>query len=184
MTTLAYVGFVNVTNNVSLLTGINFWPVSQLAATSGLKQILEPLGPGMSQYAPGSCWSTAGLVLNTESYITLETFGTKSFPLVVNITLQNVVGCQSEEGYPVLAALLKSPFTLTFTGVLQTTPVLAARSCEYISSDTNGDVTKCVFNCKNELNEEVNPDGIQGYVLRIKTLEILGATFGVCDMTR
>ena len=166
------------------LTGINFWPVSQLDEASGLKQILQPLGPGVTHYAPGSCWSTGGHELDTESFITLQTYGTKSFPLVVNITLQNVAGCQSNDGYPLLTALLKSPNILTPAGGLETVSSLTIRSCNFISSETDSDVTRCVFDCNNEINEEVSPDGVRGYALRLKTLETLGATFGVCGMTR
>ena len=164
-----------------IFLGINFWPVSALRDTLG--QILNPLDPSLSVYGPESCWSTAGLTFNVEAYITLQTVGTNNFPLLVNITLQNVVGCDTEDGLPLLAAMMKSPNSLNSIGELVTAPVLSIRSCSFVSSQQENDVTKCAFNCRDEAYEEISPNGIQGYALRLETLKALGSSFGVCSIT-
>ena len=164
-----------------VFTGINFWPVSQLA--DNLTKILEPLDPSMSRYPPDSCWSPTELNLTTESYITLQPFGFMDFPLVVNITLQNVIGCQPGNGVPLLTALMKSPNFLSATRELKTSPVLSIRGCDIITSETDNDVTRCVFMCLEELNEDISPNGVQGYALRLKSLQDLGVDSGVCEIT-
>ena len=162
-------------------TGINFWPVSPKSDT--LQQLLYPPDPNPSAIVPGSCWTTAGIALTTESYITLQTSGIKSFPLLVNITLQDVTGCESEGRIPLVAALMKSPNFVNGIGALETAPVLSIRSCDFASAKEENGVTTCVFNCHEEVNEEFSPSGVQGYALRLKTLEALGASYGVCSIT-
>ena len=163
-------------------TGINFWPVTSLADTLG--PILEPLDPSLSQYLPGSCWSAVGRTFTTESYITLETFGLTTFPSLVNITLENVAGCEAESGVPLLVALMESPNTVDGAGKRVTTPMLKIRSCNYISSKVNGDVTRCVFKCDNETNEQISPSGVKGFALRLASLAILSPRYGVCEMMK
>ena len=161
--------------------GINFWPVTPNSDILG--EILKTPDPSLSAFPLRTCWSTAGLTFTTESYITLQTFRTKYFPLLVNITLQNVVGCESGDEIALLSALMKSPNSLNNIGELETTPVLSIRSCSFISSKEENDVTTCVFNCRDEENEELSPNGVQGYALRLTTLRGLGASYGVCYIT-
>ena len=163
----------------NVFTGINFWPVSTFA--DNLTKILEPLDPSMSRYPPDSCWSPTKLDLKTETYITLQPFGFMNFPLVVNITLQNVIGCQPESDLPLLTALMKSPNYLD-DRVLKTSEVLSIRGCDLLSSYNDNDVTKCVFTCYEENNKNISTHGVQGYALRLKSLQDLGAAYGICDI--
>ena len=165
----------------NIFTGINFWPVSPLA--DNLTKILEPLDPSMSRYPPNTCWSPAELDLRTETYITIQPFGFMQFPLVVNMTLQNVIGCQPGNSLPLVTALLKTPNILNLARELETSPVLSIRGCDLISAKIDSDVTKCVLMCHEETNKDISPNGVQGYALRLKSLEALGAAYGVCDIT-
>ena len=154
--------------------------MSPLAAN--ITKILEPLDPIMSRYPPNSCWSPAELDLTTETYITVQPFGFFDFPLVVNITLQNVMGCQPGNALPLLTALLKPPHILNDARTLETASVLSIRGCDLITGETESDITRCVLICHEEVNVDISPNGVQGYALRLKSLEALGDNYGICDI--
>ena len=127
--------------------------------------------------------SPAKLGLRTESYIILERTGVMDFPVTMNITLQNVIGCQPENDIPLLTTLLRSPTILNAAVELETAPILINRGCDFVSSETDDDVTLCVFICYGEFNVDISPKGVQGFALRLRSLEELGAAYGVCDIT-
>ena len=89
-------------------------------------------------------------------YITVQPFGFMQFPLVVNITLQNVIGCQPGNSLPLVTALLKSPNILNLARELETSPVLSIRGCDLISAQTDSDMTKCVLMCHEKMNEDIS----------------------------
>ena len=66
--------------------------------------------------------------------------------------------------------------------MLKTSEVLSIRGCDLISSDNDNDVTMCVFTCYEEENKNISTHGVQGYALRLKSLQDLGADYGICDI--
>ena len=92
------------------------------------------------------------------------------------------MGCQPGNDLPLLTALLKPPHILKDDRTLETASVLSIRGCDLITSETESDTTRCVLICHEAVNVDISPNGVQGYALRLKSLEALGDNYGICDI--